>query len=87
MNSVSLSGPCNGPIEFQNSGILKAPLGLQGNTWIEFRYIHGLTLSGGGTFDGQGRPKQGSPDLPTVSCISTLFFISLLHDVFSSPDF
>ncbi|XP_056683000.1 polygalacturonase-like [Spinacia oleracea] len=66
VNSVSLSGPCNGPIEFQNSGILKAPLGLQGNTWIEFRYIHGLTLSGGGTFDGQGRPKQGSPDLPTL---------------------
>ncbi|XP_021758705.1 exopolygalacturonase-like [Chenopodium quinoa] len=67
VGSVLLTGPCNGPIEFQNKGTLKAPLGLSGDYWIEFRYVNGLAVSGGGSFIGVGPPKHGSPYLPTVS--------------------
>ncbi|KMT12882.1 hypothetical protein BVRB_4g089730 [Beta vulgaris subsp. vulgaris] len=66
VNAVLLVGPCNGPIEFHNTGSLIAPLGLRGQYWIEFRYIDGLTVSGSGSFDGRGPPKQGSPYLPTL---------------------
>ncbi|KAL2944867.1 Polygalacturonase [Bienertia sinuspersici] len=66
VNPIQLIGPCSGPIEFQNTGTLKAPLGLNGDFWIEFRYIDRLTLNGGGSFDGQGPPKEGSSNLPTL---------------------
>ncbi|KAF9587925.1 hypothetical protein IFM89_006179, partial [Coptis chinensis] len=39
-------------------GLLKAPNGLRSfgslSDWIEFGWVEGLTLTGGGTFDGQG---------------------------------
>ncbi|KAK9756104.1 hypothetical protein RND81_01G073600 [Saponaria officinalis] len=62
---VTLSGPCKGPMLFHNIGILKGPSGLQGNSWVSFQYINGLTLTGG-TFDGQGSPKQTTPNLPAL---------------------
>ncbi|XP_074297263.1 polygalacturonase-like [Silene latifolia] len=65
VNPVILKGPCRGPIEFHNSGTLKGPQGLRGDSLIEFQYIDGLTLNGG-VFDGQGPPKQAAPGLPTL---------------------
>ncbi|KAK9689425.1 hypothetical protein RND81_09G059000 [Saponaria officinalis] len=66
VNPVTLQGPCIGQIKFMNSGTLKAPSGLRGDHWIDFRYIDRLTLLGGGQFDGQGPPTQAEPNLPTL---------------------
>ncbi|XP_050387061.1 exopolygalacturonase-like [Argentina anserina] len=58
LKEASFKGPCKAPIELQIQGILQAPR--DGNqlskpdTWIEFAYLNNFTLSGGGTFDGQG---------------------------------
>ncbi|CAL2249224.1 unnamed protein product [Prunus armeniaca] len=55
---TTFKGPCKAPIAFQLQGILQAPA--DGNqlpkkdTWISFDHIDRLTISGGGTFDGQG---------------------------------
>ncbi|GAB4831976.1 hypothetical protein Ancab_005994 [Ancistrocladus abbreviatus] len=48
-------GPCSGPIEFRNTGLVKAPPG-RTNTdrWINFEYVDRLTINGFGSFDGQG---------------------------------
>lgn len=55
VESVEFKGPCKGPIEFQVSGTIKARPGLVGNNkWISFWKIDRLTISGSGTFDGQG---------------------------------
>ncbi|KAB2612218.1 exopolygalacturonase-like, partial [Pyrus ussuriensis x Pyrus communis] len=55
---ATFKGPCKAPIEFQLQGTLQAPEdGSQlpkADTWIGFERIDGLTLSGGGTFDGLG---------------------------------
>uniref|UniRef100_A0A2N9GQV4 Uncharacterized protein n=1 Tax=Fagus sylvatica TaxID=28930 RepID=A0A2N9GQV4_FAGSY len=56
---VSLKGPCKGPIEVQVEGTLQAPVdpgyfkGSDG--WVVFERIDQFTLSGSGSFDGQGQ--------------------------------
>ncbi|KAF7850827.1 hypothetical protein BT93_L4987 [Corymbia citriodora subsp. variegata] len=56
LGPVQLPGPCNGAIEFQIKGSLKAfnspQLGI--DHWITFRYIDWLTITRGGSLDGQG---------------------------------
>ncbi|PIA43388.1 hypothetical protein AQUCO_01900042v1 [Aquilegia coerulea] len=49
-------GPCKGFMKFLLEGVLKAPTSLSGfaDTWIKFRYVDGLLVSGSGTLDGQG---------------------------------
>ncbi|KAG5224518.1 polygalacturonase [Salix suchowensis] len=57
LRQVTLAGPCKAAIELQVNGILKAPVNpdqFSGGHWVNFRYIDQLTLSGSGTFDGQG---------------------------------
>uniref|UniRef100_A0A803P7W5 Polygalacturonase n=1 Tax=Cannabis sativa TaxID=3483 RepID=A0A803P7W5_CANSA len=57
-SSMVFNGPCKGQTLFSIKGILKAPIdkkdwvGLE--SWISFRYIVNLEISGGGSFDGQG---------------------------------
>ncbi|KAM6568032.1 hypothetical protein CsatB_016017 [Cannabis sativa] len=57
-SSMVFNGPCKGQTLFSIEGILKAPIdkkewvGLE--SWISFRYIVHLEISGGGSFDGQG---------------------------------
>ncbi|CAN6688927.1 unnamed protein product [Malus baccata var. baccata] len=54
---VIFSGPCNGPIAFLIKGTLRAttnPSTFSAHSWINFRYIDQLTVTGGGTLDGQG---------------------------------
>ncbi|PQM43241.1 exopolygalacturonase-like [Prunus yedoensis var. nudiflora] len=54
---VIFSGPCNGPIAFVIRGTLKAttdPSSFSAHSWINFRYVDELKVSGGGTLDGQG---------------------------------
>ncbi|KAG2719459.1 hypothetical protein I3760_03G268400 [Carya illinoinensis] len=57
LGEVSLEGPCKGPIEFQNHGTIQAPADPSKfkDFWIQIIHVDGFTLSGGGTFDGQGQ--------------------------------
>lgn len=50
---VKLEGPCKAAIGLQVDGVLKAPADSKG--WIGFQGIDQFTLSGKGTFDGQGQ--------------------------------
>ncbi|PPD80589.1 hypothetical protein GOBAR_DD22499 [Gossypium barbadense] len=57
---LKFAGPCENvsKIIVHMKGYLKATTNLfkygDGAGWVEFRWIEGLTLTGGGTFDGQG---------------------------------
>ncbi|KAF6153692.1 hypothetical protein GIB67_000925 [Kingdonia uniflora] len=53
-SAVSFKGPCKSALVFQIIGKVVAPVDLLGDNWICFEYVKGLTLTGGGTFDGQG---------------------------------
>ncbi|XP_075663862.1 exopolygalacturonase-like [Castanea sativa] len=56
---VTLLGPCKGAIEFNLQGTLQAPLDVASfngkDAWVVFQHIDGLTVSGGGVFDGKGQ--------------------------------
>ncbi|PIA56942.1 hypothetical protein AQUCO_00700950v1 [Aquilegia coerulea] len=56
---VQFFGPCKGvtTITVQLEGTLKASTNLEqyeNHDWIQFSWVNGLILTGGGTFDGQG---------------------------------
>lgn len=58
LGGVTFQGPCNGKISYFIEGTLLAPTNnddIKKETWINFRYIDYLTISGGGTVDGQGK--------------------------------
>lgn len=79
LDPVEFSGPCKGPLDFVIRGILKAPTHkskIFTTKWINFQYVDQLTITGGGTLDGQGSSSWGfndcnknsnCPPLPTVS--------------------
>ncbi|KAK7305352.1 hypothetical protein VNO77_43257 [Canavalia gladiata] len=58
LKQIEFRGPCMAPIEVQIDGIIQAPPDpsqFDGNAqWVKFTYINFFTLSGNGTFDGQG---------------------------------
>lgn len=58
LEQVDLRGPCKAPMEVQVDGTIEAPIDpaqLDGNyQWVRFGYLNFFTLSGVGTFDGQG---------------------------------
>ncbi|KAM1281736.1 hypothetical protein ACFX13_022738 [Malus domestica] len=58
LTEASFKGPCKAPIEIQVQGKLQAPVYggklTKPDTWVGFEHINMLTVSGGGTFDGQG---------------------------------
>ncbi|KAF6140113.1 hypothetical protein GIB67_005050 [Kingdonia uniflora] len=58
-SAVSFKGPCKSALVFQIRGKVVAPVDLLGDNWISFEYVKGLTLTGGGTFDGQGSVAWG----------------------------
>ncbi|ESR34587.1 hypothetical protein CICLE_v10006970mg [Citrus x clementina] len=59
VTSVVFKGPCKAPISFQLQGLILAPPGLSKladkESWITFESLRSFTLTGGGTFHGQGR--------------------------------
>ncbi|WOK95305.1 exopolygalacturonase-like [Canna indica] len=60
LNPIQFSGPCPNvqALIFQMQGTLKASTDLSkygdGDGWLEFGWVDHLTITGGGTFDGQG---------------------------------
>ncbi|ESQ52740.1 hypothetical protein EUTSA_v10017738mg [Eutrema salsugineum] len=62
LGGVEFVGPCKNKIEFVIDGTLLAPANprdIKQDTWINFRYVNNLYISGSGTLDGQG--KQSWP--------------------------
>ncbi|KAK7850616.1 polygalacturonase [Quercus suber] len=59
LGAVPLEGPCKGSIELQVIGTLRAPERQSGDSWVSFNHVNFFTLSGGGTFDGQGKIAWG----------------------------
>lgn len=88
VNSVTFKGRCKGRMAFVIKGILKAPIDptkFKTEEWIHFRYVDNLTVSGGGTLDGQGQVAWAFNDcsknskcqaLPAVSCCFFFLFFS-----------
>ncbi|KAG2713816.1 hypothetical protein I3760_04G193500 [Carya illinoinensis] len=79
LGPVQLNGPCKGPIELKVRGTLVAPGDLsffKWGSWVSFERVDQLTLSGNGTFDGQGKSVWGKYNgaLPIIGtgddCIS-----------------
>ncbi|XP_009411633.2 exopolygalacturonase-like [Musa acuminata AAA Group] len=60
LNPIEFNGPCRDvqSLKFEMQGTLRATTDLRkygnGKGWVEFRHVDGLTVTGGGTFDGQG---------------------------------
>ncbi|KAF6152537.1 hypothetical protein GIB67_039323 [Kingdonia uniflora] len=78
-SAVSFKGPCKSALVFQIIGKVVAPVDLLGDNWICFEYVKGLTLTGGGTFDGQGSiawSKKSPWDFRNSQC--KLFHIDVL---------
>ncbi|KAJ0112734.1 hypothetical protein Patl1_01879 [Pistacia atlantica] len=61
---LMFQGPCKAPVTFQLQGTLKAPTVMNKmksqDGWLAFLDIDGLTVLGGGTFDGQGSAAWAS---------------------------
>ncbi|XP_059441901.1 exopolygalacturonase-like [Corylus avellana] len=78
VSSGRFEGPCKGLMTVMIKGVLKAPTDptkFSTENWINFRYVDRLTVSGGGTLDGQGqvawrfndcRDNPNCPALPTT---------------------
>ncbi|KAL3714638.1 hypothetical protein ACJRO7_006528 [Eucalyptus globulus] len=92
LTEVALDGPCKAPVEFELQGTLKAPADpslFKTDGWVVFQRIDGLTMSGGGTFDGQGKTAWGQNDCAKNTNCRTLptnlrfNFVTnaLIHDV------
>ncbi|KAL1224140.1 Exopolygalacturonase [Cardamine amara subsp. amara] len=65
LGCVTFLGPCTGQISFVIDGTLLAPPrneDIKKETWINFQYIDYLTVSGGGTVDGQGKESWSLND-------------------------
>ncbi|XP_043714446.1 exopolygalacturonase [Telopea speciosissima] len=73
LGPVKFVGPCKtiDSITVQMQGFLKATTDLNrygsSDDWIEFGWVEGLTLTGGGTFDGQGAASWPFNKCPTNS--------------------
>ncbi|XWS75844.1 hypothetical protein CRYUN_Cryun01aG0126800 [Craigia yunnanensis] len=62
LSAATLEGPCKSPIELQVQGTITAPANpssFKDPNWVVFNHVNGLTVSGGGVFDGQGAAAWG----------------------------
>ncbi|XAR68162.1 Polygalacturonase, partial [Bertholletia excelsa] len=58
LGEVKIEGPCKAPVELSLQGTVKAPPDpkvFKSDGWITIDHVSQLTVSGGGTFDGQGK--------------------------------
>lgn len=81
LDPVEFTGPCKGPVDFVISGILKASTHnskVFTTKWINFQYVDKLTITGGGTLDGQGAVSWGLNDCDKNSNCQSLPIVSPL---------
>lgn len=81
LKEITLAGPCKAPIELHVDGTVKAPTDpsqiTKESEWVNIRYIDQFTLSGSGTFDGQGSQSWTQNDCRKASVCSKLPNVSL----------
>uniref|UniRef100_A0A5B6Z5T0 Putative exopolygalacturonase-like n=1 Tax=Davidia involucrata TaxID=16924 RepID=A0A5B6Z5T0_DAVIN len=94
LSELTFEGPCKAPVEIKLQGTLQAnadPAAFKTGGWVIFLRIDGLTISGGGTFDGQGatswaknncRERKNCPQLP-INLRFDFVTNSLIHDITS----
>lgn len=81
LGAANLQGPCKSHIEVQVQGTLQAPGDpsfFKDASWVTLERIDSLTLSGGGTFDGQGKTAWGKNDCSKNKFCSPLPIVSSL---------
>ncbi|XVF70775.1 hypothetical protein PTKIN_Ptkin11bG0189300 [Pterospermum kingtungense] len=94
VHPIVLQGPCRGPVALQVKGVVKAPVdaaSLYLDHWISFRYIDRLSITGGGSFDGQGASAwtyntcQNDHHCPTLPVSIRFDFVtnSIVHHITS----
>lgn len=85
LKSVLFLGPCEGQMAFVIKGILKAPTDmsfLASDSWINFRYVDQLSVSGGGSLDGEGSvawPRNECKKNPNCQSLPTVSFLLNSH--------
>ena len=79
LGAVPLEGPCKGPIELQAIGTLRAPEQQSGDSWVSFNHVDFFTLSGSGTFDGQGKIAWGQSECSKNKYCKQLPIVSLFQ--------
>ncbi|KAK7850614.1 polygalacturonase, partial [Quercus suber] len=79
LGAVPLEGSCKGPIELQVIGTLRAPEQQSGDSWVSFNHIDFFTLSGSGTFDGQGKIAWGQSECSKNKYCKQLTIVSLFQ--------
>ncbi|KAF3341755.1 exopolygalacturonase [Carex littledalei] len=83
LGPVKFTGPCKNvhTITVNLQGTLKASTDLNkydsGDDWVEFKFINGLRLTGGGTFDGQGSSAWGNAQCPKNKNCKSVMFVNL----------
>ncbi|KAM6583025.1 hypothetical protein CsatB_010027 [Cannabis sativa] len=72
LNKAFFLGPCKSPVVFQMDGILMAPSAAKGfkdgEGWVTFEKLQHLTITGTGTFDGNGGQSWGKKCKRTDYC-------------------
>ncbi|RID55326.1 hypothetical protein BRARA_G02594, partial [Brassica rapa] len=85
LGGVEFVGPCTNKIEFAIDGTLLAPSNprdIKNDTWIQFRYINNLIISGAGTLDGQGKESwplndcHKNPSCPKLAMTMGFAFVN-----------
>lgn len=72
---------------FVIKGILKAPTdmsSLYADSWINFRYVDRLTVSGGGSLDGEGAiawPRNECKKNPNCQSLPTVFYLFIFNSI------
>lgn len=75
LSQAKLEGPCKAPIELQVQGTINAPTNpgqFKEGEWFTVNYIDHFTLSGTGTFDGQGAQAWSQNDCKKADDCSAL---------------
>lgn len=82
VGQLMFSGPCKAPVTFKLQGTLKAPTVMNKKKsqdgWLAFLNIDGLTVLGGGAFDGQGSVAWASNDCAKTGKCNSLPAVSSL---------
>ncbi|RZS06257.1 hypothetical protein BHM03_00036909 [Ensete ventricosum] len=69
LGPIVFKGPCKGIMMMKVKGQLLASTNLEAytNNWINFQYVNGLVISGGGRFNGQGASAWPHNQCPKTS--------------------